>query len=176
MQSAGSKFDVVLSLTSVKMLSALPGCTAKPILCSSQQVTLLYPVASVTRLSLSDMSTGLKSPYTPAVSTATGSNMKRAPCAPYFLRFRFSAFRPACSINTTELQMLISAQVVSLYKHLQLKNGNTVIPSCLLPFLLSTFTDFKVEGTTAFCRPRSMIAFRAACVGCSLVLTLQESQ
>ena len=49
------------SLTAVKMLSALVRCTARPHLSSSQKGSLLSPVASVIRLSISDISAAVDS-------------------------------------------------------------------------------------------------------------------
>ena len=54
---------------------------------------------------------GVDSLYTLVVSTPTGSNLKWVPSAPYVQRFRSSASRAACSTDTAELWMLVSAYV-----------------------------------------------------------------
>ena len=73
-QSAGPiSFASYFFLAALKMLSALPRCTAKPNLCSSQRNSLLSPVALAIRLLNLDMSSSVDSPYLPAVSIATGA-------------------------------------------------------------------------------------------------------
>ena len=81
----------------------------------------------------SDITDAVVTPYTPVVSTAIGSNPKRASNAEYFRRFYSSAFRAAYPGATAELFKLVSANVsthvTSQHRLLPLEKGNTVIPS-----------------------------------------------
>ena len=159
-------------------MSALPCCTPRPNLYSSQRVSLLSPVTTVIRLPISDISAAVDSSYTPAVSTVTGSNQKR-PQAPH-TSGGFAPRLPALHA------LLMRSSYKYWYRHrglcrwhpsinFPLENGNTVTRSEFLPSPLPTPTDSNTERTPTLCRPRLMTSFRTICLACRLALNLQES-
>ena len=103
------------------MEAEFPRTTAREILSSSHEVSLLFPVRAVMRLPSLCKKTFEEGPKTPVVSTATGSKVYLSESAEYLSLFLCSlavAAEPgSIAARTTWLLQKVSVQVASHTRH-----------------------------------------------------------